>query len=363
MKDRIRVLYLDDEENNLQAFKAGFRRNFEIYTVSNASDAFRLLDEIEIHIALADQRMPKMSGVEFFEKVHEKNPDVIRILITAYTNSQTIIDAVNKGRIDHYVVKPWDPTYLKNIIESYHSTYLARKELKIKNEELEKTNDELNRFVYSASHDLRAPLMSILGLVELSRIDKENNDPGKYMEMIENSVQKLDTFIQSIIEYYQNARTEGLKENINFKELVDDAVGTLKNTEQNIEFDIHIEDEVPFQNDEFRIRVILNNLVSNAIKYQKEDGTTPKVEINIIVDSQKAFVTIKDNGIGILQEHMESIFKMFFRTKASKKAPGTGIGLFIVKEALSKIGGEIKVKSVYGEGTTFELILPNLHEQ
>ncbi len=210
-KDRIRVLYLDDEDNNLQAFKAGFRRNFEIYTVNNAADAFRILDEIEIQIALADQRMPKMSGVEFFEKVHEKHPDVIRILITAYTNSQTIIDAVNKGRIDQYVVKPWDPNFLRNLIETFHATYLARKELKLKNEELQKTNDELNRFVYSASHDLRAPLMSILGLVELARLDRENSDPFEYLHMIESSVQKLDSFIQNIIEYYQNARAEGLK--------------------------------------------------------------------------------------------------------------------------------------------------------
>ncbi|TNE79043.1 MAG: hybrid sensor histidine kinase/response regulator [Bacteroidetes bacterium] len=361
-KDRIRVLYLDDEDNNLQAFKAGFRRNFEIYTVNNAADAFRILDEIEIHIALADQRMPKMSGVEFFERVHDKHPDVIRILITAYTNSQTIIDAVNKGRIDQYVVKPWDPNFLRNVIETFHATYLARKELKLKNEELQKTNDELNRFVYSASHDLRAPLMSILGLVELSRLDKENSDPFEYLQMIESSVLKLDSFIQNIIEYYQNARAEGLKENINFKELVDDAIAVLKNTDQTVEFEVNINDELPFQNDEFRIRVILNNLISNAIKYQKEDGTVPKVNITIRTEPKYAFLSIQDNGVGILQEHMESIFKMFFRTKSSKKSPGTGIGLYIVKEALNKIGGEIKVKSVYGEGTTFELILPNLHE-
>ncbi|MDX5319775.1 MAG: hybrid sensor histidine kinase/response regulator [Bacteroidota bacterium] len=359
-KDRVRVLYIDDEENNLKAFKASFRRDFEIYTVTDAYEAYRLLDEVDIHVALADQRMPKVSGVEFFEKIAEKHPDVIRILITAYTNSQTIIDAVNKGKIDQYVVKPWDPTNLKSIIESSYDVHLAKKELKIKNEELSKANDELNRFVYSASHDLRAPLMSILGLVELSRLEKGAGDPYVYLDMIEKSVQKLDTFIQNIIEYYQNARAESNYERILFEPLVQEVVETLKNTDPHVKFTLDIQQSEDFYSDEFRIHVILNNLVSNAIKYQKGDNTTPEVHITVKSDNQRALVLIKDNGVGILQEHLESIFKMFFRTKTQNRAPGTGIGLYIVKEALSKIGGEIKVNSVYGEGTTFELVLPNL---
>jgi two-component system sensor histidine kinase/response regulator len=361
-KEKIRILYLDDEINNLSAFKAGFRRNFEIYTVDNAVDALRILDEIEIHIALADQRMPKMSGVEFFEKVHEKHPDIIRILITAYTNSQTIIDAVNKGKINQYVVKPWEPQHLKNIIESSYEAYRAKKELKIKNEQLQKTNDELNRFVYSASHDLRAPLMSILGLVELSRMEKGATDPFQYLRMIETSVIKLDSFIQNIIEYYQNARAEDSRTRIDFQSLINEVVSSLENTDNKVDFQISIEEEAPFSSDEFRIRVILSNLISNAIKYQKANSERSLVKITVKTDEHRARITIQDNGVGILDEHVESIFKMFFRTKSHNRAPGTGIGLYIVKEALSKIGGEITVNSVYGEGTTFELTLANSNE-
>lgn len=359
-KERARILYIDDEDNNLKAFKASFRRDFEIYTVSDANEAYRLLDEIEIHVALADQRMPQVSGVDFFEKIQKKHPDVVRILITAYTNSQTIIDAVNKGKINQYVVKPWDPQNLKNIIDSSYEAYRVKKELKIKNEELIKTNDELNRFVYSASHDLRAPLMSILGLVELSRLEKGAGDPYVYLDMIERSVQKLDSFIQNIIEYYQNARAESNHGQVLFEPLVHEVVETLKNTDPSVNFVIDVNQEVPFHSDEFRIHVILSNLISNAIKYQKNDASNPQVNIMIKSDAQKAIIQIKDNGVGILQEHLESIFKMFFRTKTLNRTPGTGIGLYIVKEALSKIGGEIKVHSVYGEGTSFELVLPNL---
>ena len=358
-RERVRILYIDDEENNLTAFRAGFRRDFEIYTVNNAQDAFRILDEIDIHIALADQRMPKVSGVQFFEKMHEKHPDIIRILITAYTNSQTIIDAVNKGKINQYVVKPWDPQNLKSIIETCYETYRARMELKHKNEELSKANDELSRFVYSASHDLRAPLMSILGLVELARMERDHTDPYQYLEMIERSVQKLDHFIQNIIEYYQNARAEYDFESVEFQPLVDDVVEALSNTDRNVKFVVNVKQEGTFKSDEFRIRVILNNLISNAIKYQKSDDSSPVVHIDIQADEKKAELQIRDNGVGILQEHLENIFKMFFRTKTQNRTPGTGIGLYIVKEALSKIGGDIKVNSVYGEGTTFMLTLPN----
>jgi len=359
-KARARILYIDDEDNNLKAFKASFRRDFEIYTVSDANEAYRILDEIEIHVALADQRMPKVSGVEFFEKIQEKHPDIVRILITAYTNSQTIIDAVNKGKINQYVVKPWDPQNLKNIIDSSFNAHQVKKELKMKNAELLKTNDELNRFVYSASHDLRAPLMSILGLVELSRLEKESGDPFIYLDMIEKSVQKLDVFIQNIIEYYQNARAESNYEQIDFKVLVNDVVDTLKNTDPSVKFLLDIEQDCDYFNDEFRVHVIMNNLVSNAIKYQKSDAGNPEVSIQVKVDHQKAIIRIKDNGVGILQEHLENIFKMFFRTKTLNRTPGTGIGLYVVKEALSKINGEIQVNSVFGEGTTFELVLPNL---
>lgn len=144
------------------------------------------------------------------------------------------------------------------------------------------------------------------------------------------------------------------------RSLVKEVVETLKNTDPNVKFNLNIEQNDKFYSDEFRVHVIMNNLVSNAIKYQKNDSSNPEVSIDIKADCHKAIIKIKDNGVGILQEHVENIFKMFFRTKTQNRAPGTGIGLYIVKEALSKINGEIQVNSVYGEGTTFELVLPNL---
>jgi signal transduction histidine kinase len=360
--ERIKILYLDDEVNNLAAFKATFRRNFEIYTASSAEEAYRILEIASVHIILADQRMPEVSGVEFFEKVNELYPNPRRILITGYTNSQTIIDAVNKGQIHRYVVKPWDAVHLKSIIETCYDTYKAKQELQLKNEELSKINEELSRFVYSTSHDLRAPLMSILGLINVARMEKEDGDFDYYMDLMEQSVQKMDEYIQNILEYYQNARAGEEYDQINFKTLVDEMLESLHAYDQKIKFLVEIDSGPPFYSDKFRMRIILSNLISNAIKYQRSDNPEPVVKIHINSDKSQAYIRIEDNGMGILQEHLESIFKMFFRARTSTQKPGTGIGLYIVKEALTRIGGQIKVSSRPGQGTTFELFIPNKHE-
>jgi two-component system sensor histidine kinase/response regulator len=128
-----------------------------------------------------------------------------------------------------------------------------------------------------------------------------------------------------------------------------------------IEFQLNIDQPVDFKGDTFRISVILNNLISNAVKYQKPDETNPKVNLTVKVEPHKATIWIEDNGIGILSEHLNNIFKMFFRSKNNNK-PGSGIGLYIVKEALNKIGGTINVESKYGEGTQFEITIPNRND-
>src|SRR6056297_3020312 len=144
--EKISVLYLDDEEPNLSAFKATFRRTHLIRTTNSAEEALALIEEEEPHIIIADQRMPKVSGVEFFQKVCKSHPDPQRILLTAYTSSQTVIDAVNHGHIDKYLVKPWDREMMEKTLSSVYQSYKSKVELKRKNEELFRVNSELNRF-------------------------------------------------------------------------------------------------------------------------------------------------------------------------------------------------------------------------
>jgi len=357
-KEKIRILYIDDEINNLNAFKANFRRSYEIYTATNTLEARKTLQSIPVHIILADQRMPGTTGVEFFNAIKQNYPDPIRILLTGYTDVEALIDAINKGQIYRFIRKPWDDYELQNTISNAYEIYVTKKELESKIEELEKTNDELSRFIYSASHDLRSPLMSVLGIINLSKLDQTVVDPNGYMKMIETSILRLDGFIQKIIEYYKNAKLQPDYEKIDFTALIEDCIELSRRQNNNVEFDVEVDQQGEFYGDLFRISIILNNLISNAIKYQNPDNEEPIVRLNAVTDRYKAVISIEDNGVGIISDHLNNIFKMFFRTKNNNK-PGTGIGLYIVKEALTRIGGNITVSSVYGQGTKFVITIPS----
>jgi len=354
---KIRVLYIDDEKNNLLSFQANFRRMYQVFTASSAAEGMGVLSNEKVHVIIADQRMPHSTGVEFFQVVRNAYPDPVRMLLTGYTDAEAIIDAINKGEIYRYIKKPWDEFELQNAIQNAYEIYSTKLLLKHKIFELEKTNDELNRFVYSTSHDLRSPLASVMGILNLAKMENSVTDPNNYMGMIETCVNRMDVFIQKIIEYYKSIRVEDENNKIEFVKLIGESISIARMQNPNIDFLLDIQQPVEFLNDAFRLSVILDNLISNAVKYQKNAEVSPVVKIRANVTAEKAEIEIEDNGIGILEQHLNNIFKMFFRS--SNNVTGLGIGLHIVKEALSRLGGDISVRSTYGVGTIFRIMVPN----
>jgi two-component system sensor histidine kinase/response regulator len=354
---KIRVLYVDDEVNNLLAFKASFRRVYEVFTATSAAEGMNILNDNAVHVIIADQRMPQSTGVEFFDIVRNAYPYPMRILMTGYTDVESVIDSINKGMIYRFIKKPWDELELTTAITNAYEIFITREQLKNKVLELEKSNDELNRFVYSTSHDLRSPLASVLGVLNLAKMEKSVVDPNGYMDMIESCVKRMDFFILKTIEYYKSIRVDASYEAVDFRTLLDESVGLTRLQNTAIDFEIKINQPVEFRIDAFRMSVILNNLISNAVKYQNPDEKNPKVIITVDVNEKEALIVIEDNGVGIIDEHLNNIFKMFFRSNFT--VTGLGIGLYIVKEALTRIGGEISVHSVYGSGTSFKLRIPN----
>ncbi|POY35221.1 hybrid sensor histidine kinase/response regulator [Solitalea longa] len=354
----IRILYLDDEQDNLNAFKATFRREFEIYTVQSVSEATRILQEIPVHIIIADQCMPYCSGVEFLGSIINRFPEPIRVLITGFIDSEVLIDAINSGQIYRFVRKPWDEMELRNTIYNAYDSYRTTQQLKQNVAELEKTNNELSRFIYSMSHDLRSPLMSIQGVIKLANLEQSVIDPNGYLDIIGQSVHKLDEYILKVIQYYQNSKAEVINESIRFESFINELLEEFKPQNLSIDFQIDIDQPVDFIGDTFHISVILNNLISNAIKYQRMDEVAQVVNIEVKVNAAKTVISIADNGIGILNEHLDQIFKLFFRAKNTRRS-GSGIGLYIVKEAMNKIGGKISVKSAPNKGTRFDISIPN----
>ncbi len=141
--DKISILYVDDEENNLISFKATFRLKYKVFTAISGADAIKILEQNTVHVIITDQRMPNMTGVEFLEKVIQKYTDPIRILLTGFTDMNAVVDAINKGKIFHYLTKPWNEEELSQTIERAYEIYTEREKIKQMNEKLEISNSQL----------------------------------------------------------------------------------------------------------------------------------------------------------------------------------------------------------------------------
>ncbi|HYG37577.1 MAG TPA: PAS domain-containing sensor histidine kinase [Cytophagales bacterium] len=229
--------------------------------------------------------------------------------------------------------------------------------LKQQNDELRKINEELDSFVYRASHDLRAPLVSLLGLINVTKDENDEEVKQKYFGLMQKSVAKLDLFIKNIIDYSRNSRLDVSINPVNFKEILTEIFDELKYTSgsQEVTKQIQIEGDHHFFTDIFRLKIIFNNIISNAIRY-RNPKVASYIHINIKMDKEKAVIVFKDNGVGIEKEYLDKIFNMFFR--ASDQNVGSGLGLYIVKQAIITLKGTIKVESEYGKGTTFILEIP-----
>ena len=229
-----------------------------------------------------------------------------------------------------------------------------------KNEELEKTNFELDRFVYSVSHDLRSPLTSVLGLLSFIQEDSKEPETLLHIQMIRESINRLDEFIKNILSYSRNNRMALEIEKVSLKKITEEIVKSLSHIKEaeNISFEISINEDCDFYSDKQSYTTIIENLISNAIKFQDENKAEQYIKIKASSKDEYLNLKISDNGIGIASENYTTIFEMFKRL--SGEVAGSGIGLYIVKEIITKIQGTIKVESIVGKGTAFTIQLKNL---
>ncbi|MCC7232488.1 MAG: PAS domain-containing sensor histidine kinase [Bacteroidia bacterium] len=245
---------------------------------------------------------------------------------------------------------------VQDITEQKH----AQQELEKIISELKKSNAELDNFVYSVSHDLRAPLSSILGILEILWEESRDEFSREHLEMIRTSVKRLDGFIAEILDYSRNSRTSVKVEKIDLNEMVDGIKDDLKHmagSNRNVSINSLVNDSVPFNSDKNRVRIILSNLISNAVRYQNQSIPDPMVSINIDTSDTETDIIVRDNGIGIDREQIEKIFDMFYRI--SENSVGSGLGLYLVKEVVEKLQGKISVESELGAGSAFHIKLPN----
>jgi signal transduction histidine kinase len=243
--------------------------------------------------------------------------------------------------------------------EEINTRKTTENELVQTNKELSKRNTELDNFVYSVSHDLRAPIASVLGLINLAKSDKDQAMKRVYLDKIYSSALQQDAFIKEILDQSRNSRLDVKKEEIQFEPLIEETFNQLKfatATGTAVEKIVTVAQSEAFYSDRWRLKVILNNIISNSIRYR--NGRDPVIKVDVKIDNHKAIVEIQDNGRGIPKEHIDKVCQMFYR--ATDEGAGSGLGLYIVKETIQKLQGDIHIESKEGKGTLIKLEIPEL---
>ncbi|MFM2229933.1 MAG: hypothetical protein RL607_1191 [Bacteroidota bacterium] len=233
----------------------------------------------------------------------------------------------------------------------------TQKTIVTKNQELQKLNNELDNFVYRVSHDLRGPLLSIKGLVGLIlNVEELDDNLKEYIHLIDTSATRLDGTIQEILEFSRNARLEINRESFNVREMVQSIYDDLRFASEDtitMTYESICGDQI--YTDKYRLSTLLKNIIGNAVKYRKPGNSDSYVHFKMAETDQKIIIIVEDNGEGIAEENIGKIFKMFYR--GSNTGVGTGLGLYICKEIVEKLGGSLEVVSELKKGSKFMITL------
>ena len=258
---------------------------------------------------------------------------------------------------DNGVPKPDRLTVIGTLI-NIDERKKTEEQLTLRNAQLAKTNEELDRFVYSASHDMRAPLSSMQGLIFLAEKASSPDEIKDCFDRMKSRVGVMEGFIRKLTDYSRNSRLQIDLKEIQLHDLIKEIIDPLVYSFNIGKIDVQnrVASDLSISSDPHRLRIILSNLFANAINYS--DALKPKREIIIetVQSNTNWSLTVRDNGIGISEEHLPKIFDMFYR--ASGTSEGSGLGLYIVKETVNKLGGTISVQSKVGEGSDFTITLP-----
>lgn len=360
MSKNVKVLYVDDEINNLSSFKASFRFDYKILIAQTTTEAFTYLSQHpDINVILCDQRMPVKTGVDFLEQVRKQYPKPVRMLITGYTDVESIIDAINRGNVFRFIKKPWTEDDVRAAIEEGYKFYMTNSLLSIKNEELQQAYNALDEFSYSVTHGLRDPILSVVSLVEIAKnVEDMPPDAAELIEMIGQAMLQLDSFIENTHDHHRLKRGE-----IEYKEVwLTDIVKNLEDiyeieaTVNNINFTVSIDQKESIVSSEILLSLIINNLLSNAFKYYNRDSEDRQVDLSVTANKKSISVTVKDNGLGLPETHLEDIFE---KQPANNDVHSVTLGLHNVKQAVVILGGTIDYQSQLGSGSTFTITIPN----
>lgn len=336
---------------------------FQNFVVDSRDEFIDGLTDFDPDIILSDHSLPQFNSREALKLCSKIKPNVPFILVTGTVSEEFAISILKQGA-SNYILKSNLSRLVPAIEQALKQKELeknkrdAEEALKAQNIELKRLNNELDKFVYSASHDLRSPLTGLMGLLHIAR--KNINQPDlleEYLQKMQDSVDKLDNILVEILEYSYNARFEVSAEKIDINVLVTQSLANLDHLPgyHQINIETEIQQDAELFSDRFRLGLIISSLLKNAIQFFDNSKTNPFIQINIQI-GKNLDISIKDNGVGIGKKHLDNIFDMFFR--ASNLSNGAGLGLYIAKDVVTRLNGTIQVKSQVGKGTEFSVSLP-----
>ncbi len=395
-KNKATFLVIDDEPDILDAIARLFRKDYNVLIAQNVTEAWELLKQHPVQVVMTDQRMPKMSGIEFLAELRNTHPHIVRVLFTGYSNISDVIDAINEGHVYRYISKPWKPAELRLFVaqafEQYnaqreredlvHRLHLANEQLERQNTLLSNANEELkmldrvkNVFMEVVSHELNTPIAIVFGYTFLLRKELNTNlssVAGKALAGIDSSAMRLKNISNRIFKMLgEDGATATLDlEWLDLKQftktLYDQVDPFLQKRNQTLE--IHVDPKIQrILVDEDKLNDLCMNLLMNAIKFSY-DGQVITLDVSPDKDDPKqVIITVRDTGIGIADEDLAQIFNIFFSTfntgnhssgqfEFGKR--GIGLGLSVAKRFAEMHGGYIKVDSKEGQGSRFTVHLP-----
>lgn len=359
MLKRDRILYVDDEDSNLHAFKAAMRRDFEVLMAKDVQEAMQLLhDHDDLKVLIVDQGLPAVSGLDFLESIEHSNPFPIRIILTGQTDIQLIIDALNRISLFRFLLKPWNNEDLKQTIRTAIEVYDQRLRIKEQQLEMREAYERLNRLVYSASHEMRAPIATAKGLLSLAANESSVEQLRTYVGMMVKTIDKLEEYIGNLIMFHQHENQEVELSPLHPEDFVQACLDQLPvNTRNETSFEV-VNSLLPnvCLVDVRRVKIIVVNLLSNAFKFRNQDQSFHQVKLDLNREDEYLCIKVSDNGLGIDGQIINEIFDMFKR--GGSKQSGSGMGLYLVKEISEVLGGFIEVHSTPDLGSEFVVRLP-----
>lgn len=363
------ILCVDDEIDNVEALERLFRKKYTVLKATSGKQALEVLDEHPGPLALiiTDQRMPEMTGVEFLEKTLDSHPETVRILLTGYTDLESVISAVNKGQIFRYITKPWDPVDLSNTVDHAVERFTIGQELKVKNNELAKALEELksldvakSNFMILINHELKTPLTSILSFSALLSESSLPDEDKLMVNRISRSAERLKSLVDDVL-LVVRAETNQLKidvQNVSFSdfdELPKEVSHLLNQKQLVVKSDVN---PAGVQADVRLVKQVMQRLIHNAAKFG-QDGS----EINVQVTAEAGVMrfSVGNRGPHLSPRVIDKIMKPFYIDEdVMHHSTGTGLGLTICQAILKAHHSQLQFNNTdQGVIVFFELPLTN----